>query len=419
MSRTLRFLLLPLALVLALVGLQAPAQAADAKWGYVATAAGTTIKAGSGLVISNQTAQSAITGTAVPNTSKQSVATVEAKGVVRTGAVETSATAKAVTGGTEVKSWARTAGVNVLNGLITADAVESHLTTIARPDGTLTSTGGTRLVGIKIAGINLPVDIPKNYTVTIPNIATVTLNAYANHSASGGTASQGWALGVALLRSQGTVPSGATIIVNPMYQTVIPATPTAAGLTGHAYGTKAVAKVGDSVTVEAPATAMLRTPPGGSGGKTLRNTTLGVNVPGVLSTGAVESTSTSSRFGTNELDADVRNTNELARVNVLAGLVTADAIKVTAHSRRVNGTCSGSASMTLVNLKVGGTTIPLNVAPNTTIKVGDLAKVVVNQQIRQGCGTLARGVYITLLKPQGELPVGAEIEVAKAATGIL
>lgn len=419
MSIKLRSLLLPLVILLPVAGLQAPANAADAKWGYVATAAGTTIKAGSGLVISNQTAQAAITGTAVPNSSKQSVATVSASGVVRTGVVETAATAKAVTGGTEIKSWARTAGVNVLNGLITADAVESNLTTVAHPDGTLSTSGGTRLVGIKIAGINLPVDIPKNYTVTIPKIATVTINAYATHANGGASASQGWALGVALLQSQGSVPAGATIIVNPMYQTVMPATPTAAGLTGQAYGTKAFAKVGDGITVEAPATAVLRTPPGGSNGATLKNTTVGVNVPGILTTGAVESTSTSSRFGTNDLDADVVNTNEIARVNILAGLVTADAIKVTAHSRRVGGTCSGNASMTLVNLKVAGTTIPLNVAPNTTINVANIAKVVVNQQVRQGCGTLARGVLITLLSPQGDLPLGAQVEVATATTGIL
>lgn len=418
MSTTLRILLLPLAVLLAVSGLQAPAQAAP-QWGYVATAAGTTIKAGSGLVLSNQTAQSAITGTAVPNASRQSVATVAASGVLRTGAVETAATSRAVTGGIEVKSWARTAGVDVLNGLIKVDAVTSHLTTVAHPDGTLSTSGGTQLVGVKVGSLNIPVDIPRNYTVTIPKIATVTLNAYATHAGSGGSASQGWAIGVALLQAQGSVPAGATIIVNPMYQTVIPATPTAAGLTGHAYGTKVQAKVGDGVTVEVPATAQVRTPPGGSNGSTITNTTVGLNVPGILSLGAVESTTTSDRFGTNDLDADVRNTAQVARVNVLAGLVTADAIKVTAHSRRVGGTCSGDAAMTLVNLKVAGTTIPLNVAPNTTIKVGTIAKVVVNQQVRSGCGTLARGVYITLLSPQGDLPVGAEIEIAKAVTGIL
>lgn len=419
MSTKFRLLLLPLVVLLALAGFQTPANAATTTWGYVATAGGTLIKTGSGLIISSQTAQSGITGTAVPNSSTQSIATVAAGGVLRTGAVQTAATAKAVTGGTEIKSWGRTAGVNVLNGLIVADAVTSDLTTVAHPDGTQTTTGGTQFVGIKIAGVNLPVNIPRNYTVTIPKIATVTLNAYATASHAGASATQGWALAVALLQPQGDVPAGATIFVNPVYQSVVPAVPSAALFSGHAYGSKVQAKVGDGVSAEVPETAMLRTPPGGSDGKTLTNTTAGVNVAGLITTGAVESTSTSSAFGTNNLDGDVVNTNETARVNVLGGLVTADAIKVSSHSRRVAGACSGDAAMTLVNLTVGGTAIPVNVGPNTTIKVGDIATVVVNQQVRQGCTTLVRGVYITLLKPQGDLPVGAVIEVAKATTSIV
>lgn len=418
MSRTLRFLLLPLVALLVLGGLQSPASAAT-QWGYIASAGGTMIKTGSGLLISSQTAQSAISGTVVPNSSKQSVATVAASGVLRTGAIETAATTRAVIGGIEVKSWARTAGVNVLNGLITADAVTSNLTTIARPDGTQTVTGGTQFVGIKIAGVNLPINIPHNYTVTIPKIATVTLNAYASGQRGGASATQGWALGVALLQPRGDVPAGATILVNPVYQTVMPAVPSVPLFGGHAYGSKVQAKVGDGVSAEVPETAFLRTPPGGSEGETLKNTTAGVNVAGLITTGAVESTSTSSTFGTGSVDGDERTTNQTARINVLAGLVTADAIKVTAHSRRVGGVCSTSSAMTLVNLKVGGSSIPLTVSPNTTIKVGDLATVVVNQQVRQGCTSLIRGVYITLLKPQGDLPVGAVIEVAKATTRII
>lgn len=418
MSRTLRFLFAPLVVLLALAGLQAPAYAAT-QWGYIASAGGTMIKTGSGLLISSQTAQSAISGTVVPNSSKQSVATVAASGVLRTGAVETAATSRGVIGGIEIKSWARTAGVNVLNGLVTADAVTSNLTTVARPDGTQTVTGGTQFVGIKVAGVNLPLNIPHNYTVSIPKVATVTLNAYASGARGGATATQGWAIGVALLQPRGDVPAGATILVNPVYQTVMPAVPSVPLFGGTAYGSKVQAKVGDGVSAEVPETAMLRTPPGGSEGETLKNTTAGVNVAGLITTGVVESTSTSSTFGAKDLDGDERTTNQTARINVLGGLVTADAIKVTAHSRRVNGVCSTNNAMTFVNLKVGGSAIPLTVSPNTTIKVGDLATVVVNQQVRQGCSALTRGVYITLLKPQGDLPVGAVIEVAKASTRII
>lgn len=415
---TLRLLLLPLVASLALVGLEAPAGAA-AKWGYVATAGGTSIVAGSGLVISNQTAQAAISGSTVPNTAKNAVASAAAEGVVRTGAVETLTTTRAVDAGTRIRSWARTAGVNVLDGLVTIDAVTTQINTVAKPDGTTSVTGGTQFAGIHIAGVNLPLEIKRNLTVTVKGVATITLNAFATGTASGSRASQGWGIGVALLKDQGTVPAGSVIMVNPVYQTAVPANPAVATFSGDAFGARAVAKVGDGTTVEVPPSAIVRTPPGGSDGETLRNTTAGVNVAGVLTTGAVESTSTSDTFGTNNKNADIVNTAQLARVNLLNGLVTADAIKVRARSHREAGVCTGGGGLTLVNLKIAGRAIPVDVKPNTTITIEGVAKVIVNQRIRSGCATLARGVYVELLKPRGELPLGATVEIAKAQTRII
>lgn len=418
MIRTLRFLVLPLVALLALAGLHAPAEAA-AKWGYVATAGGTSITAGSGLVISNQTAQSAISGASVPNTARNAVATAEAEGVVRTGAVETLTTSRAVDGGTKIRSWARTAGVNVLDGLITIDAVTTQINTLAKPDGSSSVTGGTQFAGIHIAGVDLPLDIKRNFTVTVKGVATITLNAFATATDSGSRASQGWGIGVALLDSYGSVPAGAVITVNPVYQTVVPAVPSVATFSGDAFGTRALAKVGDGVTVEAPPTAIVRTAPGGSDGETVTNTTAGVNVTGVLTTGAVESTTRSYTFGSTNKNGDIVNTAELARVNVLSGLVTADAIKVRARSHREAGVCTGGGGLSLVNLKIAGRAIPVDVKPNTTITIEGVAKVIINQRIRSGCATLVRGVYVELLKPRGELPLGATVEVAKAQTRII
>lgn len=418
MSRTLRLFLSALVPLLVVGGLQAPAQAATT-WAYNSASGGTLVKLSSGLVTSDMTSKSGINGSKVPNSHSNSVASVSALGLVKAGAVSTSNTATAVTGGTQVKSTAQTAAVNLLNGLITVDAVKSQITTLLKSDGTSTSTGNTELVNLKIVGVTVPLNISKNTVLSIPGVATVSLNGFYTGITDGIRGSMGWGLAVKLLEPQGNLPAGAVISVNPMIQGAGPIVPfEGAALGGQAYGTRILAKVSDTTQVESPATARLTTPTGSSDGATLKNSTVGVNLPGVLTTGVIESTSTSDRFGTGDKDADVVMTNEVAGVNLLAGLVTVDALKVQAHGRRVNGVCTGDLKMTAVNLKVAGTVIPLDVSPNTVIDVAGIAKVIVNQQTKVGCATQIRGVQVILTTATAGLPVGATAEIGFASTQI-
>lgn len=419
MTRTLRILLLPLALLLAVAGLAAPAQAATTTWLYSTAAGGTSVKLASGLVTSDMTSKSAISGTAVPASHKNSVATVNVSGVVSTGAVATSNAASAVTGGTRVLTTAQTAGVNLLNGLVRADAITSTIDTLLKPDGTSTSTGATNFVNLRIAGVTLPLNLPKNYVVSVPGVARVSLNYFATAEAKGQRSSLGWAVAVELLTAQGSLPAGATIRINPEIQMFAPAPPSnTAILAGEMYGTRIKAQVTDTAEVESPATARLTTPLDGSDGATLTNTTAGVNVPAVLTVGAVKSTSTSSRFGTEGQNGDIVNTNEVAGVNLLNGLVTLDALKVTTHSRRVDGVCTSSVSFSVANLSVGGNAIPVTVSPNTEIDVAGIAKVTINGQYKSGCLAAVRGIKVVLTTAQAGLPVGAVAEVGFATSQI-
>lgn len=199
---------------------------------------------------------------------------------------------------------------------------------------------------------------------------------------------------------------------------VVP-TPPAPGvrLGGNAYGTRVSATVDGQVKVYSGPTGVVRTPYTGSNGTTLRNRTASVNVPGVQTTGAVASTSTSSLSGTS--DADVLNTDEIAKVNLLNGVVTAGALKVTARGTQVDGAYRGVMRMTLVNLRVGGRQVPVDVAPNTRYDVAGVGRVVVNQHVRNAKVNIIRGVHVTLTTAQVGLPVGARIEVAVASTAII
>jgi hypothetical protein len=398
-------------------GFAAPAQAATA-WAYVSTAGGTYVQALDANVSSQLTAQSGITGGPAGQTSTNSTASVNVAGLVSAGITTTSATSTAVTGGgVQLVSKAKTAGVNLLGGLITADAIETTSTLTGNGDGTTSSDGGTKFVNLKIAGINLPLNIPRNYFVEIPGVAQIGINGFISATADGGRASQAWGLGIVLLQGQGGAKPGAAIYVNPTFQSVNPVPPASgADISGNAYGTWVQAAVGSTVGISSGPTAMIGTPYAGSFGKPLTNSTVSVNVPGILSTGVITSTTTSNKTGTS--DAEITNSNQLAKVNVLGGIITADAVGVTAHGKRVSGVYTGDMKMTLVNLKVAGAVIPLDVAPNTTITVAGLGKVVINQQLQIPGWNIARGVYITLSTAQAGLPVGATIEIAVASTRI-
>ena len=408
-----------------LVAVPAPAQAAPVVWSYAASTGGTYIKVADGMIQSDLTAQSSVTGGASSSTSKNSTAAAKVAGLAEVGAIETktdATVAKTLSGTTPtLKSWARTAHLSLLNGLITADAVETTITTTGRPDGSASHTATSRLAGIHIVGINLPLNIPKNYAVTIPGVATVTMNYSMHGKVDRLAATMGWALSVTLLQPRAGYSAGVTILVNPVNQYLSEVDPaTGAKVSGTAYGTRIQANAGDTVNVVSDPTARVGTPVGSSNGRTLSNSTLGVRVPRVLTTGVVTSTTTSNQdaFG----NAEITNTNQTAGVNLLGGLITAKAIKVTAHSKLQDGKWTHQEKLELVELVVAGQRIPVDVSPNTIINVAGLGRVAINEQRSISNGsyqTLIYGVRITLDTEQAGLPIGAQIELGAAYTGIL
>lgn len=414
-----------------LVAVPAPAHAADpVYWSYAATTGSTYVKLLDGVVQSDKLAQSVVTGGAQSSSSKNSTASIKVLNLAEVGAAETRTDAtvqKALLGKsqtTTLTSFARTARVSLLGGLITADALETSVTTTGRPDGSVSATGDSRLANIKIAGIKLPLNIPKNYAVTIPGVASVTLNytLHGKYDQPEGdvAATLSWAVGVTLLKPFEGYAAGVTLLVNPVNQYLSEVTPAyGASLAGNAYGTRVQANVGDDIRVVSDPTAQVGTPAGSSDGRTLSNATLGVNVPGVLTTGIVSSTTTSKKdaYG----NAEVTNTNQTTGINVLGGLIRADAIKVTASGKLQDGKWTSKMDMTLVNLVVAGAKIPINVSPNTSIDVAGLGKVTLNlqQTTTQGAyQNVIAGVRITLDTARAGLPVGAVIELGVAYTAI-
>jgi len=108
-----------------------------------------------------------------------------------------------------------------------------------------------------------------------------------------------------------------------------------------------------------------------------RNEIAHVGVPNVLSTGAIESRAATSDSGDTQTS---RTSSEVHNADVLTGLITADEIKaVSATSHNGNGFRTSAGGSQFVNLVVNGHPISAHVAPNTTIRLPGVGRVVLNE----------------------------------------
>jgi hypothetical protein len=424
-----RILLLISALALALTGLAtvgSPANAATVSWAYSASAGGTYVHLLDNTITSDLTASSNISGSWNSTKSTNHTAAAKIGSLGNAGAIETSTTGTVTARRTTIHGTARTAGINLLGGLIRANAITTNVTSWAKPDGTHgVSSSSTEFVGLHISGINVPVNIPRNWHVRIPGVATISANFTKVGEKNGTVATLGWALNVTLLQARDGMPAGAVVVVNPINQYFLQGAPgNSAQLQGGAFATQVSAHVGDQIQVVSSPLAYIATPFGSSHGTTLVNDTasahVGTGLNALLHTAAIRSTSwsTADRRG----NAEIRNSAQVAGLSLLGGLIKADAIHVTAHARywAATGKWSHDEHMTLVNLVVAGQTIPLDVSPNTTIDVANLGKVQINRRVANAKKRISGidAVRITLDTSRAGLPVGAVIELGAAATEI-
>ena len=380
---------------------------------YIGHAGGTQVQALGTTIRSDLTAASAVEGYTFPAHDDNRAAGVNVgSGLVKLGVVTTWADAVPVANGTKTITGARTADVSLLGGLIKADAVETVTTATKTPDG-VSSTSSTKFIGLTIAGQEYPVNLPKDFNITIPGIAAIVANSSTQYTLAGGTYITGFGLYVGLLKPFNNVPATATVLLNPTQSIVVPAPPPAAPqIGGTGYSSMIKATVGPALDLDAGPSAFISTPPGGTEGETIQNATAEVTVPNVLHVAAAKSWTTGKTVPGH---GKVKVNNELAGLNVLNGLITADAISagVVVKKKKSNKVTTRLGSQ-LLNLTVAGNAIPVNVAPNTKLDIAGVGKLVLNEQVKESWGGYVRALHLTLTTAQYGLPVGAEIEVGVA-----
>ena len=149
--------------------------------------------------------------------------------------------------------------------------------------------------------------------------------------------------------------------------------------------------------VDAGATSLAPTPHAvlpGSGMAT--QAALDLSVAGVAEASDLFATSTG--LG-QEGDASVEAHSSAEQVNLLGGVVIADAVLAMSSSVLTDDVVESSAEgSSFTDLVVNGVAIDSNVAPNTRIEVPGVGTVVLNEQVLEGDGVTSTGMRVNMIR---------------------
>lgn len=190
------------------------------------------------------------------------------------------------------------------------------------------------------------------------------------------------------------------------------------GFEGSAYGTSV--NVGNLVKSGRSALSVLGCTD--QVGVTHTNTSPSVGVPGVLSTGTIDTSVASETTGTGVATSSLTT---IQSANVLGGLVTADAVTSVSTTSRDNSTgkfSTSAAGTVFVNLKVLGIPVSGTPAPNTKLTLPGVGYVILNQQTGRVGASKADltviGIHVVVTLSTPLAPIGTQVVVSYANSGL-
>jgi hypothetical protein len=280
--------------------------------------------------------------------------------------------------------------LSLLGGLITADALIARTSCTGDGATATCSATGTTFVNLRVDGVLIAANVAPNSAIVIPGIATVVVNEQI--ATGNGTTTAG--LTVNMLHV--TLLDGVSEVVVASAQSNVDFRPLADDclcpapdntVSGDAYGTEV-----DVLTVQSTRNphATLSAQGGNASASVLV-----ADVPGVLSTGTVTSTTSGNVTPTN---ATSQSLSSVEQLSLLGGLITATAVQAEATCTG-NGTTASctAAGTTLVSLSVLGVPIVVNPAPNTVILLPLIGSVTLNEQIVGGNGVTTASLTVNVI----------------------
>jgi hypothetical protein len=383
--------------------------------GYSGKAYGTAVKVAPGVtsITSGMTAVSELCTEATGVTNTNSVAGVTLPPLAVTGVVDTSVASVAQTGSTASVSKSTVAGVNLLGGLVTADAVTAESSAIDTAGVFSTSSNGTIFANLKVLGILLPINVAPNTRIILPGIGEVVLNQQISQVTA--TAAELTINMIHIRINQVNtlgLPVGTDLIVAHAKSSTL----TNVGLLdGFAYGSALSAGI-----VHAGRSAYITLPCSGTtNGEVESNDVAGVSVPGILTLGAVHTTAQGSETTTG---SSGETTAKVAGTNLVAGLLTADVIMADATVSTDGTTITlGDAGSLFLNLAIAGhPEIGSNPPPNTRVHIAGLGTLWLHRVIQTSTSIEVRMVELVVNTANSlGLPVGADVRIAVAHVGVI
>jgi hypothetical protein len=346
-------------------------------------------------------------------TRQQMLASVRVGDVLAAGVTGATSSAAKTASTATTKQTATVSKLNMLGGLITADALTASASIEATPDRLTTSETGTAIVNLLIDGARISPHVPDNTQVLLPGIGSVTVKAVDDHAGK-----QRAHLQVSMLLVDVTqantlgLPVGAKIVVARSTAGYARAQPIAA-LGGFASVAKVRAGVGTTLDDPTGVGGVGLPNCSGSGGDTLTKSISNIDVPNVLSV----ATGTTTAFGGPVGSAQVvKTTSDLTSVSVLGGLIKARSLVAAAQVSRTGTESKGSAAGSGLNgLIVAGVSLGKITEPNVRLTLPTLGYVTVNQQSQAGAGLDVTGLHVVVTTANlFGLPVGAELVVGHA-----
>ncbi|MDQ0678027.1 hypothetical protein QFZ30_001409 [Arthrobacter pascens] len=411
------------ALTLLVAGPLAPARATDpsitpaqVNTGFSGAAYGSYIFNSDKSLTSGPTANSGVSCTAsTGKTSANNLAGINVPAVGTIGAATTSVKTLLSTTGKRIEGRSTIAGADLLGGLITAGTITSESSAEKNTAGIFTGTNHTSIASLKVLGVTVNVNPAANTVIDLKlpllgSIGKITLNGQEKRMVSGDYRVSTTALRVQILKAGLPGLKAGTDI--RLGVSIVKLTPPQTGyLSGAGFSTRALllsGLVGSGPTAHASVKC---------GGGTSAANLAGVTIPGLASAGVTSTTTT----GVLSPEPKSSVTNTLAGLNVLSGLVQADAIKAETSASRppAGGKVTLTDTSAFVNLRIAGLpAINASVAPNTVIQVPGLGQVTLHKVTKSSTTIVVTMVEIVLNQALGALPTGSKIQIGYSSSRI-
>jgi hypothetical protein len=384
---------------------------------YSPTAYGTYAFVGNTVLV-GQTAPTSLVGQCgtwqFPLSTSATAAGVTLLPLISGGAVNTTVSSNSQ----QAQAQANTTSINLLAGLITAQAITAVATTTIDNNGNFqVSAAGSNFSNLVVLGHVYNGSVPANTRINLPLLGYVVLNEQIpNVGNESGTMTVNMLHVYVNVGNLLGLQVGTQLIVSNASATIYNV-PAPGIIGGYSFGTQ----VSGPLLASSP-TAPETLPCTGTNGQVLTATQVGLNLPSILSAGALTDTVESN------LAADYssgENTATITGLNLLNGLVTANVMQgvVDASVDQYNDvTLNGTDS--LVGISVAGhPEITDNIPANTSVPIAGLGTLYLKEIIygysgHQSVETRSVELVVNQINVYG-LPIGLDLIIGDAYIDVI